>query len=57
MTYEITTFQDTHAPPSNRWVACFGDYDLDVPTGHGATEEEAAVDLIEMHGLLPRRKP
>ncbi len=51
MKYEITTWQYPHAPPFACWMACFGEYDLDAPTGTGATEEEAITNLIEMHGL------
>ncbi len=51
MTYTITTWQEPHAPPSDRWAACFGEFDLGVAVGSGATEEEAITNLIEMHGL------
>ena len=51
MTYTITTWQRAYAPEQERWAACFNEIDLGVPTGSGATEEDAIVDLVKNHDL------
>lgn len=47
--YTITTLQDItgFAPRDSIWTACFGDFDLDVPTGTGPTEAAAIADLLD----------
>lgn len=44
----ITVFEDWTgiAPKEWRWLACFGEYDLNSVTGVGRTKEEAVRDLV-----------
>jgi hypothetical protein len=43
----ITTWIDDCAPPSDRWCACVGEYDLGVQVATGSTEEAAITDMME----------
>lgn len=43
----IKTERDEVAPSRWGWTATVGDYDLDDPIGHGASEAEAISDLLE----------
>lgn len=54
--YTIVTEESLDAPSSHRWAACYNGFDLDVKTGTGATEEEAIIELISLHGL-PELEP
>ncbi len=45
---EITVAVDMYAPPSDRFYAHFGDFDIDSETGHGKTPLDAIVDLLDL---------
>jgi hypothetical protein len=51
MLYTIDVWHEPSAPPQYQYVACFGDYDLGVDTGHGPSAETAMIDLITNYEL------
>lgn len=42
---------ETGGPKELAFQACFDDFDLDCPTGMGATPEEAIIELLQLHDL------
>lgn len=53
MKREPVVIEETYGPAAFRYVATFGDYDLDDPTGLGATPEEATENLYDMTDSWP----
>lgn len=48
---ELVIVDQPGAPGDVRWMATWGDYDLDCAFGVGETAADAAIDLIETHGV------